>query len=80
MLKSHTLIINTTPLGTFPNVGDCPKIPYEFVNAKHLAYDLVYNPEETLFLKLVKERGGTIKNGLEMLQLQAERSWEIWTK
>jgi shikimate dehydrogenase len=80
LLKSHTLIINTTPLGTFPNVGDCPKIPYEFVNAKHLAYDLVYNPEETLFLKLVKEKGGTIKNGLEMLQLQAERSWEIWTK
>jgi shikimate dehydrogenase len=80
LLKSHTLIINTTPLGTFPNVGDCPQIPYEFVNAKHLAYDLVYNPEETLFLQLVKERGGTIKNGLEMLQLQAERSWEIWTK
>jgi shikimate dehydrogenase len=79
LLKSHTVIINTTPLGTFPNVGECPQIPYEFLNAKHLAFDLVYNPEETLFLKLVKEKGGTAKNGLEMLQLQAERSWEIWT-
>lgn len=79
LLDSHSVIINTTPLGTFPNVNDCPQIPYEFVNAKHLAYDLVYNPEETLFLKMVKEKGGTTKNGLEMLQLQAERAWEIWT-
>ena len=79
LLESHTIIINTTPLGTFPNVDDCPNIPYEYLSAKHLAYDLVYNPEETLFLKMVKEKGGTIKNGLEMLELQAERSWEIWT-
>jgi shikimate dehydrogenase len=79
LLQSHTVIINTTPLGTFPNVEECPDIPYEYLSAKHLAYDLVYNPEETLFLKMVKEKGGTIKNGLEMLELQAERSWEIWT-
>jgi shikimate dehydrogenase len=79
LLRSHTVIINTTPLGTFPNVDECPDIPYECLDAKHLAYDLVYNPEETLFLKMVKEKGGTIKNGLEMLELQAERSWEIWT-
>ena len=79
LLQSHTVIINTTPLGTFPNVDECPDIPYEYLSAKHLAYDLVYNPEETLFLKMVKEKGGTIKNGLEMLELQAERSWEIWT-
>lgn len=79
LLQTHTLIINTTPLGTFPNVDDCPDIPYECLTAKHLAYDLVYNPAETLFLKMVKEKGGTIKNGLEMLELQAERSWEIWT-
>jgi shikimate dehydrogenase len=79
LLNSHSLIINTTPLGTFPKVEDCPQIRYEFLTAKHLAYDLVYNPEETLFLQLVREKGGTTKNGLEMLQLQAERSWEIWT-
>jgi shikimate dehydrogenase len=78
LLLDHSLLINTTPVGTFPNVDACPDIPYQFVTAKHLAYDLVYNPEETLFLKMVKEKGGTIKNGLEMLQLQAERSWEIW--
>jgi shikimate dehydrogenase len=73
LLNSHTLIINTTPLGTFPKVEECPNIPYEYLTAKHLAYDLVYNPEETLFLQLVREKGGTTKNGLEMLQLQAER-------
>jgi shikimate dehydrogenase len=78
LLDSHHIIINTTPLGTFPNVGDCPQIPYDFLTAKHLAYDLVYNPKETLFLRLVKEKGGVTKNGLEMLELQAERSWEIW--
>lgn len=78
LLAEHSLLINTTPVGTYPNVAACPEIPYSFVTSKHLAYDLVYNPEETLFLKMVKERGGTTKNGLEMLQLQAERSWEIW--
>jgi shikimate dehydrogenase len=78
LLAEHCLLINTTPLGTFPNVEACPDIPYQFVTEKHLAYDLVYNPEETLFLKMVKEKGGKTKNGQEMLQLQAERSWEIW--
>lgn len=78
ILTEHPLLINTTPLGTFPNVDACPDIPYQFVTEKHLAYDLVYNPEETLFLKMVKEKGGKTKNGQEMLQLQAERSWEIW--
>jgi shikimate dehydrogenase len=79
LLQSYTIIINTTPLGTFPNVDACAAIPYEFLTAKHLGYDLVYNPEETLFLKQVRQKGGTTKNGLEMLQLQAERAWEIWT-
>jgi shikimate dehydrogenase len=79
LLADHTVLVNTTPVGTFPNVDASPAIPYEFLTDRHLAYDLVYNPEETLFLKLAKAQGAETKNGLEMLQLQAERSWEIWT-
>ena len=75
-----TLIINTTPLGMFPNVNDCPKIPYEFISSRHLLYDLTYNPEESLFLKMGKEKGAQIKNGLEMLQLQADEAWRIWNE
>jgi shikimate dehydrogenase len=78
VILSHPLIINTTPLGMFPNVNDCPDIPYEFLTSKHLLYDLTYNPEESLFLKKGKEKGAQIKNGLEMLHLQAEKAWEIW--
>ena len=78
-IKKHRLIINTTPLGTYPNVDECPPIPYEAITNEHLLYDLVYNPEQTLFLKKGAEQGATIKNGYEMLVLQAERSWEIWT-
>lgn len=74
----YKIIINTTPVGMFPNTDDCPPIPYEFLLQSHLLFDLIYNPEETLFLKKGKERGASIKNGLEMLQLQAEKSWEIW--
>ncbi|MGV3760919.1 shikimate dehydrogenase family protein [Parapedobacter sp.] len=74
----HPLIINTTPLGTFPHVADCPDIPYHLLDDRHLLYDLVYNPAETAFLKQGKVRGAAIKNGLEMLELQAERNWEIW--
>ncbi|MFI5161726.1 MAG: shikimate dehydrogenase family protein [Sphingobacteriales bacterium] len=77
-IKDHLLIINTTPLGTSPNVDECPDIPYGAITNDHLLYDLVYNPEETLFLKKGAERGTTIKNGYEMLVLQAEKSWEIW--
>ncbi|PAW93036.1 shikimate dehydrogenase [Mucilaginibacter sp. MD40] len=77
-IEDNKLIINTTPLGTYPNVDECPPIPYEGVGHKHLLFDLVYNPEETLFLKKGKERGATIKNGYEMLVLQAEKAWEIW--
>lgn len=79
-LKKHTILINCTPLGTYPNVKDCPNIPYEFITDKHLLYDLIYNPEETRFLQLGKEHGATIKNGLEMLELQAEKAWKIWNK
>jgi shikimate dehydrogenase len=78
MLDAHTILINTTPLGMSPNIGDCPAIPYQFLSEKHLAYDLVYNPEETLFLKNAAAQGAVVKNGMEMLYLQAERSWHIW--
>jgi len=78
LMRSHLLIINTTPLGTFPNVDDAPSIPYHLITSGHLAYDLVYNPEETAFLKQAKAQGAAVKNGLEMLHLQADRSWAIW--
>jgi shikimate dehydrogenase len=78
-IKDHLLIINTTPVGMSPNVNECPPIPYEAITDDHLLYDLIYNPEETLFLKKGAERGAATKNGYEMLVLQAEKSWEIWT-
>jgi shikimate dehydrogenase len=78
VLKEYTILINTTPLGMSPDYNSCPDIPYESLSDRHLAYDLVYNPEETLFLRKSKERGAKIKNGMEMLYLQAERSWYIW--
>lgn len=71
-------IFNTTPLGTYPKTETCPDLPFEQLGAQHLVYDLVYNPSETLLLQRAKSRGCTIKNGLEMLQLQAEAAWEIW--
>jgi shikimate dehydrogenase len=78
LFNACKFIINTTPVGMFPNVDECPNIPYECLSAQHLVYDLIYNPEETLFLKKAKEQGATTINGLSMLQLQAEKSWEIW--
>ena len=78
LLNSHQLLINCTPLGTFPNIDDCPSIPYNYLTEEHYLFDLIYNPSETSFLKKGKKRGAIIKNGLEMLELQAERSWEIW--
>jgi len=80
ILDSHQIIVNCTPLGTFPSVEQCPDIPYHFLNESHLAYDLVYNPEETLFLKKAKALGSQTKNGLNMLHLQAERAWKIWNE
>jgi len=77
-IAQHTLIINTTPLGMYPNVHAAPPIPYEYIGQQHLLYDLIYNPEETEFLAHGKAQGAVIKNGFEMLQLQAEASWEIW--
>lgn len=78
LLQEYTLLINTTPLGMTPNTESCPDIPYEALTTAHLAYDLVYNPEETTFLRQAAAKGATVKNGMEMLYLQAERSWYIW--
>ena len=78
ILAESTLIINTTPLGMFPNEDECPDIPYEYLAPEHLLYDLTYNPELPLFLKMGKEKGAQTKNGLEMLHLQAEEAWRIW--
>ncbi|RAI99739.1 shikimate dehydrogenase [Chitinophaga skermanii] len=78
LIKSHTLVINTTPLGMYPNVDAAPALPYSDMGAKHLLYDLVYNPAETLFLQKGAAQGAATKNGHEMLILQAEASWDIW--
>lgn len=78
MMQEHRIVINCSPLGNFPNIDQKPDIPYQFVSKEHLFYDLIYNPEETLFLKLAKEKGAKIKNGYEMLVLQAEENWKIW--
>ncbi len=78
IVRQHKVIINCTPLGTFPNIDDCPNIPYNGITNHHILFDLIYNPEETTFLKRGKAKGATIKNGLRMLELQAEKSWSIW--
>lgn len=80
MIASHKLLINCSPVGTFPHIEDAPDIPYEGIGSEHLLYDLIYNPEETAFLQKGKKQGATIKNGLEMLILQAEKNWEIWNQ
>ncbi|GAA3613218.1 shikimate dehydrogenase [Flavivirga amylovorans] len=77
-IKKYQIIINCTPLGTFPNVDDCPDIPYQSITAKHILFDLIYNPEETKFLKLGKQSHAVTINGLNMLKLQAEKAWSIW--
>ncbi|WP_143962847.1 shikimate dehydrogenase family protein [Litoribacter populi] len=80
ILEKYRLIINTTPLGTHPNTEVMPPIPLDAVTAKHKVYDLVYNPEKTFLMRSVEARGGLSKNGLEMLQLQAEAAWNIWNQ
>ena len=80
VFDKYKVIINSTPLGMFPKVDNCPEIPYEFLNSENLLYDLVYNPAETLFMKKGAEQGAATQNGLPMLQLQAERAWEIWNQ
>lgn len=78
VILDHQLIINTTPLGLFPNVVEAPPIPYQFITKSHFLFDLIYNPEKTLFLKKGEEQGAMIQNGHEMLVLQAEENWKIW--
>lgn len=80
MIHDHKIIVNTTPLGTYPRVNECPAIPYRFLTPSHLCYDLVYNPSETAFMKQAAQRGAQVKNGLEMLLLQAFESYRIWTE
>lgn len=77
---NYQIIINSTPVGTSPNIEACPAIPYEFFTKKHIAYDLIYNPEETTFLRKAKENGAVTKNGYDMLIFQAEKAWKIWNK
>lgn len=77
-IADNTLIVNTTPLGMFPNVNSCPPIPYEAATSRHLFYDLTYNPADTLFLRRAARHGAAFKNGEEMLILQAIESWRIW--
>lgn len=78
VIRSHQLIIQCTPLGMYPSIHDSPDIPFQFITAKHLCFDMIYTPEKTAFLRLSEQQGATIKNGIQMLHLQAERAWEIW--
>lgn len=77
-IQNHLIVINCTPLGTHPNIDDCPKIPYQALSSKHILYDLIYNPEQTKFLQLGKAKKATTINGLQMLIFQANKAWEIW--
>ena len=78
IIENNLLIVNCTPLGTFPNISECPSIPYHFLTKNHLLFDLIYNPSETEFLRQGKLRGAKTSNGLRMLELQAEEAWKIW--
>ena len=78
MIKEYNVIVNCTPCGMYPQTDDCPNLPYEAMDSHTLLYDLIYNPDETLFLKKGKAQGATVKNGLEMLLLQAFASWNFW--
>lgn len=78
IIDTHLIIINCTPLGTFPNINDHPAIPYNAISKNHILYDLIYNPEETLFLKKGKTKNAITINGSAMLKFQADKAWEIW--
>jgi shikimate dehydrogenase len=79
-MNDFQIIVNCTPLGMHPNINSFPPIPYEHLSSQHLLFDLVYNPEETEFMRRGKAQGATVSNGMEMLKHQAEKSWEIWTE
>jgi len=78
VIEQHTLLINCTPVGTFPDIKNSPQIKYNYLSIRHLVFDLIYNPNQTQFLRLAQENGAIIKNGYEMLVHQAEKSWKIW--
>lgn len=80
LMEHYQVIVNCSPVGMFPRVDACPDIPYQLLTGRHLLYDLVYNPQETLFLKRGAEHGAAVKNGLEMLHLQALASWRFWNE
>ena len=80
LIEANTVIVNCTPVGMWPKVDECPNIPYQWLSDKHLLYDLLYNPNETLFMKKGEAQGATVKNGLEMLLLQAFAGWNFWQK
>ncbi|WP_446051448.1 shikimate dehydrogenase family protein [Zobellia laminariae] len=78
ILKEHTILVNCTPLGTHPKIEERPSLPYEFLSDQHFLFDLIYNPEKSAFLTAGEAKGAQISNGLRMLELQADRSWQIW--
>jgi len=78
LIKNYPIIVNTTPVGMFPDVDNAPDIPYNYLTSRNFLYDLIYNPSETLFLKKGRLAGAKIMNGLKMLQMQADKSWEVW--
>ena len=78
MIQEYNVIVNCTPCGMYPHADECPNLPYDAMDNHTLLYDLIYNPDETLFLKKGKAKGATVKNGLEMLLLQAFASWNFW--
>ena len=80
IFQEYTVIINTTPLGTYPEIEQAPPLPVEFLGKEHLLFDLIYNPPLTKLMQLAKARGATVLNGYKMLELQAEKAWEIWNK
>lgn len=80
VMARHTIVVNTTPLGMFPHIDTCPNIPYEMLTSRHLCYDVVYNPECTLFMKRAAEQGAVVCNGLKMLYAQADAAWDIWNR
>ena len=80
IMKEYTVIVNCTPLGMYPHTEQCPDIPYDLLTPNHLLYDLIYNPDITLFMRKGMDKGAVTKNGLEMLLLQAFAAWDIWNK
>ncbi len=78
ILQKYNIVINTTPIGMFPNIDGYPNLPYQYISDQHYFFDLIYNPAKTLFLARAEEEGAVIENGEKMLAIQAEESWKIW--